>query len=121
MLHPDVWSRFFVHVNGKKLWRHKRYKKWYDKLDSTQRTRLATYVKRVARGESLNNVKGPWAGVSEIKMGGLRVYFAEDEQTVFLLNGGDKDTKGGQSDDIGLSQERWRMLCKKNGDLLTKS
>ena len=108
-------------MNGKKLWRHSRYKKWYDKLDNTQRTKLTTYVKRVARGESLNNVKGQWDGVSEIKVGGLRVYFAEDEQALFLLNGGDKDTGGGQSDDIELAQKRWRKLCKKNGNLLTKN
>ena len=102
-------------MNSKKLREHKGYGKWYDKLGSTQRKKVFAYVGRVARGESLSNVKGTWDGVSEIKVGGLRVYFAENKSTMFLLNGGDKDNTGGQSHDIEVAQKRWRTLCKENG------
>ena len=123
-VHHCVWSRFFVPVIVKKLWRHKSYKKWRNKLDSTQRKKIDVYVKRVARGESQNSVKKLLDDdIREIKVGGWRVYFAESDGTLFLLNGGDKDTKGGQSRDIEAATNRWRKLCesKEIGDLLTKS
>ena len=84
------------------------YEEWRDKLPVRKKSLVDTYVLKISRGGSKNNVKALGSGLFEIKIrseGGLRVYFGEEGlNIILLLAGGDK---GSQHRDIQLAKKLW--------------
>ncbi len=81
---------------------------WINDLDMRSEIIVDRFIQRVAQGGAKKSIKSLKDGVFEIKIphaSGLRVYFAEDGDTIIvLLVGGDKKT---QSRDIKKAKEYW--------------
>ena len=81
---------------------------WMNKLDMKSEIIVDRLIQRVAQGGSKKSIKSVKDGVFEIKIphaSGLRVYFAEDGDTIIvLLVGGDKKT---QTKDIKKAKDYW--------------
>ena len=81
--------------------------RWYEKLESDTRARIAVTLDRLRRGSSA--AKGVGAGVMELRLDfgpGYRVYFGKDGETLVILLGG--GTKKRQQADIETAQQLWR-------------
>ena len=81
---------------------------WMNKLDMKSEIIVDRLIQRVAQGGAKKSIKSVKDGVFEIKIphaSGLRVYFAEDGDTIIvLLVGGDKKT---QTKDIKKAKDYW--------------
>lgn len=69
------------------------FAKWFNKLDATQREKVATAIVKLQTNLSVDR-KDLKRGFYEVKVraGGLRIYFAEDgDEIIILLGGGQKD------------------------------
>ncbi len=86
---------------------------WFGGLDRSSRYAVDRYIFRVCRGGSTKNVRYLDDGVSEIKIGRIRVYYAETEDALILLWGGDKGTLGAQRADIARAKRYWRDYVQK--------
>lgn len=80
------------------------FEKWFDGLKSEEAQALVQkHLSKLARGLR-GSVKPLKKGLKEVRIpdsGGLRIYFAEIEKnTILLLNGGSKNTKKEQNEDI---------------------
>ena len=104
----------------KEIEQFERYATWRSKLDGKPRKAVDSYADRVAAGGSRKNVDNLKGGLFEIKIEGhgLRIYFAHDRQTMFLLNGGSKNTEAEQSRDIEKAREELEALWQEKGNLL---
>lgn len=87
--------------------------KWFKGLDFASRYTVDRYIFRVCGGGSVKNIKYLDDGVSEIKIDRIRVYFAETDDTIVLLWGGDKGTVGAQRADIDRAKRYWRDYVQK--------
>ena len=86
---------------------------WINNLDMKSEIIVDRLIQRVAQGGAKKSIKSLKDGVFEIKIphaSGLRVYFAEDDNTVIvLLVAGNKKT---QSRDIKKAKEYWSNYGK---------
>ena len=86
---------------------------WMNGLDLQKQVIVDRYIQRVAQGGAKKSIKNLKDGVFEVKIfygGGLRIYFAEEKNTiVLLLIGGDKKT---QVKDIKKAKKYWREYGK---------
>jgi putative addiction module killer protein len=82
---------------------------WIDKLDTSSKACILSYIDRVAMGGAKKNIKPLGDQIFEIKINkgpGFRVYFAETrEEILLLILGGNKSS---QSRDIGMAKLYWR-------------
>lgn len=78
-----------------------KFSKWYRTLDITQKNQVDVRITRILIHHNFGHYK-KIGDIFELKFkSGLRVYYAFDGETLLLLlNGGDKNTKFGQSKDI---------------------
>ena len=90
------------------------FKEWFDRFDITTRSRIRTYIDRIAFGGGKKNIKNLGQGVFEIKINfppGYRIYFGEDGKAIILLLiGGDKSS---QKKDIKKAKELWSHYVSK--------
>ena len=89
-----------------------RFNKWYKKLDMTQRTLVDIRLTRILVDNHFGTVRN-LGEIFELKFSsGLRVYYGiRETQIVLLLNGGNKNTKRQQSNDIRLAKEIFKEFC----------
>ena len=84
------------------------FERWFEKLDSTIRARIAIALTRL-EGGNFSSAKGVGGGVNELRLDfgpGYRVYFGRDgEMIVILLSGG---TKKHQQADIETARALWQ-------------
>ena len=82
-------------------------------LSKRKKSLVSSYIDKVSRGGSKNNIRSLKEGLFEIKIsseGGLRVYFGEDGNSlILLLIGGDK---GSQKRDIIRARNLWSEYGK---------
>lgn len=100
---------YYISENGRSP-----FKDWLTGLDTETQRRIDAYLKRIAYGGALNNVRNLSDGIYEVKLRwgpGLRVYFGErNNQIIVLLLGGDKDS---QFRDIQRAKLLWRTYVSK--------
>ena len=92
-----------------KIIKSEKFYKWYEKLDMTQKTLIDIRLTRIL----VNNNFGTFKKIGNIfelkfKMG-IRVYYGvEGNELILLLNGGNKNTKREQNNDIELAKEIYK-------------
>ncbi len=88
------------------------FAKWYKKLDLTQKVQVDVRLTRILIDKHFGVFK-KLGTIYELKFtSGLRVYYAKDgESIVLLLNGGNKNTKREQNDDIKKAQLIYKEYC----------
>lgn len=84
-----------------KIIKSERFDKWYKKLDMTQKTLVDVRITRILINQNFGVFK-KIGNIFELKFkAGIRVYYArEKDKFVLLLNGGNKNTKREQNNDI---------------------
>jgi putative addiction module killer protein len=89
------------------------FERWFEKLDSTIRARIAIVLTRLESG-NFSSAKGVGEGVNELRLDfgpGYRVYFSRDgEMVVILLGGG---IKKHQQTDIETARALWQEYKQK--------
>ena len=84
------------------------FERWFEKLDSTIRARIAIVLTRL-EGGNFSSSKGVGGGVKELRLDfgpGYRVYFGrEGDMIVILLGGG---TKKHQQAEIETARVLWQ-------------
>ena len=95
--------REYIYARG-----HSPYATWFDRLDASAASKVATAVLRMEQG-NLSNAKSVWAGVFECRIDfgpGYRIYFGRDgDAKIVMLGGG---TKARQQRVIETARIRWR-------------
>lgn len=84
-----------------KIIKSEKFNKWYKKLDMTQKTQVDLRITRILVDSNFGTFK-QLGNIFELKFkSGLKVYYAFDgKKLILLLNGGGKNTKRDQSNDI---------------------
>jgi putative addiction module killer protein len=86
---------------------HNPFQEWYEQLDNSVRTRVASVLDRLERGSIPAKTVG--GGVMELRLDvgpGYRLYVGRDGERLILLLGG--GTKKRQHLDIAAAQNLWR-------------
>ncbi len=88
------------------------FNKWYKKLDLTQKIQIDVRLSRILIDQHFGVIK-QLGNIFELKFkSGTRVYCAKDgDSIVLLLNGGDKNTKREQNNDIKKAQLIFEEYC----------
>ena len=83
---------------------------WKNSLSTEYKTKIDSYLKRIAMGGSRKNIKSIGAGSFELKIDsgpGFRVYFGEyGKSKLIILLGGIKKT---QAEDIKTAIKYWKQ------------
>lgn len=91
------------------------FERWYEKLESSTRARIAVMLDRLSRGGMAT--KGVGLGVQEVKVDlgpGFRVYFGKDGEALIILLGG--GTKRRQEQDIQTARQLWREYKQRKSE-----
>lgn len=92
-----------------KIIKSEKFNKWYKKLDMTQKTLIDVRLTRILIDQNFGVFK-KIGNVFELKFkSGIRVYYGfEKGRLVLLLNGGSKNTKREQNNDIQQAKDIYK-------------